>query len=327
MVGWVGQQGEILLANDVEAEPRYVNLYPEQLPTRSELAVPIRTGGQVVGVLDVQSPEADAFDENDVMVLETLASQLATAMENARLFTEAQTALRQLQETQGQLVQSAKLAAIGELAAGVAHEINNPLTSILGFAELASWEMAPDDAGQQDLAVIVEEARRARDIVRNLLEFARQAEPLTEPADVNHLLGQALALIRSHVEKDGVLVEEEYAPDLGRIPLDAGRMKQVFLNLITNAAHAMPEGGRLMVSTARVGDEVAVRIADTGVGIPPQDLVRIFEPFFTTKPSGTGLGLSVTLGIVQQHGGRIEVESEEGQGSMFTVWLPADGGR
>jgi signal transduction histidine kinase len=327
VVGWVGQRGETLLANDVEAEPRYVNLYPEQLPTRSELTVPIHIGDQVAGVLDVQSPETDAFDDNDVVVLETLASQLATAVENARLYAEAQAALRKLQETQAQLVQSARLAAIGELAAGVAHEINNPLTSILGFAELASWELAPDGAGRRDLEVIFAEARRARDIVRNLLEFARQTAPLVEPADINFLLGQVLALIRSHLEKGGVVVEEQYAPDLDRIVLDAGQMKQVFLSLMTNAAQAMPKGGRLRVGTARVGEEIAVRIADTGMGIPRRDQERIFEPFFTTKPSGTGLGLSVTLGIVQQHGGRIEVESEEGQGSMFTVWLPADGGR
>jgi PAS domain S-box-containing protein len=326
MVGWVGLHGETLLANDAAAEPHFVNLNSDRLPTCSELSVPIRIGDEIVGVLDVQSPQPNAFDENDVMVLETLASQIAIAVENARLFTEAQTTLRQLKKTQAQLVQSAKLAAIGELAAGVAHEINNPLTSILGFAELASWELAPDAPGREELEIILAEAKRTRDIVRNLLDFARQTKPLTEMADVNHVLRQTLALVRAHVGKNGVIVKEQYAPDLGRIPLDVSRIKQVFLNLITNAAHAMPEGGTLTVSTAQVKDQVTVSIADTGRGIPSQDRKRIFEPFFTTKPSGTGLGLSVSLGIVQQHEGRIEVESQVGKGSTFTVWLPAGGG-
>jgi PAS domain S-box-containing protein len=327
MVGWVGLHGETLLANDVDAESRYLNSYPERLPTRSELSVPIQTAGKIVGVLDVQSPQPNAFDQNDIVVLETLASQIAVAIENARLFTETQTTLQQLKRTQAQLVQSATLAAIGELAAGVAHEINNPLTSILGFAELVLWQLAPDDPSRQDLEIVVAEAKRSRDIVRNLLDFARQAEPLTEPADVNQVLRQTLALVRAQVEKNGVTIEERYASNLGQIPLDVSRMKQVFLNLITNAVHAMPKGGMLTVSTAQAGDEVAIQITDTGMGIPPRGRERLFEPFFTTRPSGAGLGLSVGLGIVQQHGGRIEVKSQVGEGSTFTVWLPAGGER
>jgi len=323
LVGWVALHGETTLANDVDAEPRYVNRYPDLLPTRSELAVPIRIGSEVVGVLDVQSPQSSAFDDNDVLVLETLASQIAVAIKNARLFAEAEAALQQLKETHAQLVQSAKLAAIGELAAGVAHEINNPLTSILGFAELGTWQLGPEDPGRQEFDIIVKEARRSRSIVRGLLEFARQTRPMAEPANLNDVLRQSLALVRVHIEKRGVVVEEEYAGDLGEISLDAGQMKQVFLNLITNAAHAMPQGGTLTVGTLRRGDRLLVRVSDTGTGIPPENRERIFEPFFTTKPSGTGLGLSVSLGIVQQHGGQIEVESRMGEGSTFTVWLPA----
>jgi len=138
-------------------------------------------------------------------------------------------------------------------------------------------------------------------------------------------------LIRQHIEKSGVTIAEDYAPDLGLLTLDVGQMKQVFLNLITNATYAMPKGGSLGLRTARVGDEVAISVSDTGVGIPPDMLDHIFEPFFTTKEvgQGTGLGLSISLGIVQEHSGRITVESRVGEsgkpgGSTFTVWLPVE---
>jgi PAS domain S-box-containing protein len=250
---------------------------------------------------------------------EAALSQREAALEALRRSME------QLKATQAQLIQAAKLAAVGELAAGVAHELNNPLTGILGFAELLLNTVPPDTPFRRDLETIARQARRARDIVRNLLDFARQTRPQRLPADVNSLLCQTLDLVRQHLENNGVVIEEDYAPDLGLLTLDAGQMKQVFLNLITNAAHAMPEGGKLRVRTARLGDEVAVAVSDTGEGMPPEIRERIFEPFFTTKRvgEGTGLGLSISLGIVREYGGRIAVESLPGQGSTFTVWLPA----
>jgi two-component system NtrC family sensor kinase len=186
------------------------------------------------------------------------------------------------------------------------------------------------------LEVIAREAGRARDIVRNLLDFARQSKPERQPSDLNQVVQQTLGLIRQRLEKSGVLIEEQYAPQLDPVVLNGGQMKQVFLNLINNATQAMPHGGRLCVSTARAGGEVVVTVADTGTGIPLDILDRIFDPFFTTKPvgQGTGLGLSVSLGIVQGHGGRITVESRvkppdpgggpDGclEGSTFSVWLP-----
>jgi signal transduction histidine kinase len=232
----------------------------------------------------------------------------------------------ELKHTQAQLIQSAKMAAIGQLAAGVAHELNNPLTGVLGFAELLLRQASPDDPSRARLVTIAAEARRARDIVRGLLDFARQTEFHQEWADVNQVVQGTLALSRKRLEHGKVTVAEQYTSDLPRLLLDVGRMKQVILNLVTNALQGMPQGGTLTVTTEQVGSEVAVRIADTGAGIPVDILPRIFEPFFTTRPigQGTGLGLSVSLGIVEQHGGRIEVESQEEKGSTFTVWLPVD---
>jgi two-component system cell cycle sensor histidine kinase/response regulator CckA len=261
---------------------------------------------------------------SDITERKRAESQREAALEALRQSME------QLKATQAQVIQAAKLAAVGELAAGVAHEINNPLTSILGFAELLLGGLPADVPFRPDLETIARQAMRARDIVRNLLDFARQGQLERQPSDVNQVVQQTLDLIREHMEKSGVAIEEQYAPHLGSLSLNIGQMKQVFLNLINNAAQAMPHGGKLRVATAQVGDEVVVTVSDTGTGIPPEILDRIFDPFFTTKPTGqgTGLGLSVSLGIVQEHGGRITVEnrpaSDSGtSGSTFSVWLPS----
>jgi PAS domain S-box-containing protein len=298
------------------------------------LGVPICWGDQPLGVLTVQDDAPRAFSPDDIALLERFAPLAAAALENNRLLRDLQEQMDKLQQTQVQLVQAAKLAAVGELAAGVAHELNNPLTSVLGFAELLLNTTPPDAPSRHDLEIIAKQAQRARDIVRSLLNFARQNKPQRQPTDVNQILRQTLDLIRQHIEKSGVTIIEDYAPDLDLVTLDSGQMKQVFLNLITNAAHAMPKGGTLRLRTARLGDEVAVLVSDTGVGIPPEIQEHIFEPFFTTKSAGqgTGLGLSISLGIVQEHGGRITVESQVEQpapgsepgGSTFTVWLPIE---
>jgi two-component system NtrC family sensor kinase len=290
------------------------------------LGIPINWGGQPLGVLTVADDAPRSFSPADVALLERFAPLAAAALENNRLLRDLQEQMDRMKEAQAQLVQAAKLAAVGELAAGVAHELNNPLTSIMGFAELLLHDTPPDAPARHDLEIIARQAARARDIVRNLLGFARQTRPQRAPASVNQVFQQTMDLVRQLIEKSGITIVEDYAPDIGLLTLDSGQMKQVFLNLITNAAHAMPHGGTMRVRTACVGGEVAISISDTGEGIPPEIQEHIFEPFFTTKPvgHGTGLGLSVSLGIVQAHAGRITVESQAGQGSTFTVWVPME---
>jgi two-component system NtrC family sensor kinase len=221
-------------------------------------------------------------------------------------------------------VQSTKLAAIGELAANIAHEINNPLTTVLGFASFIAERLPVEDPMREELGLIQEEASRARDIVRDLLQFSRQRDFMPEPSDVNMVLEQVVAMIRRQGAFGTVTVTEAYAPDLPMAEMDVPRIKQVFLNIINNAVYAMKEGGRLTVRTTAADDSVRIAFEDSGPGIPPDVLSRIFDPFFTTKPevSGTGLGLSVSLGIVQSHGGTIDVDSTVGAGSTFTVTLP-----
>jgi signal transduction histidine kinase len=287
---------------------------------RSWLGVPLTTQDRVIGILAVDSVEMDHFTQEHVRLVIPFADQVAVAIENARLYSDLEEQLSRLRRTQAQLVQSAKLAAIGELAAGVAHELNNPLAIILGFAELLLGSI--EGPFQRELEIIVGESQRARDIVRNLLDFSRQTKTERRPADVNWILSQTLIVLRYQLERRGITVEEEYSPDVPILFLDAGQIRQVLVNLVSNAVQAMPEGGTLRVHTASIGDEACISVSDTGIGIPPELQERVFDPFFSTDPESTGLGLSVSFGIVQEHEGRITVESKPGEGSTFKVWLP-----
>jgi two-component system, NtrC family, sensor kinase len=214
------------------------------------------------------------------------------------------------------------------MAAGIAHELNNPLTSVTGFAELALDDIPKDSETRKDLEIVMREAVRARNVVRRLLDFARQSESERARASLNEVVDDVVALSRHLIHTSGVALRLDLEENLPWVLVDVNQMKQVLLNLIHNALQAMPAGGELIISTTSTfrnsRDWVIVSVCDTGVGIPKLDQARIFEPFYTTKGNegGTGLGLSVTYGIITDHGGQIDVESQPGAGSKFTVWLP-----
>ena len=224
-----------------------------------------------------------------------------------------------------QLGRSEKLASVGRLAAGIAHEVNNPLTGVLTFASLMKRKPGLDDQDRQDLDLILRETTRVRDIVKGLLEFARETPSSKQPLDLNEVVGRTLSLLRSQKEFYKITVIDNRAADLPKIDGDKNQIEQVLLNLCLNACEAMPNGGSLTITTAAHDGDVLASFADTGSGIKPEHMDRIFEPFFTTKPvgKGTGLGLSVSYGIIQSHGGTIDVESAEGKGATFTVTFPA----
>ncbi len=240
----------------------------------------------------------------------------------AAAVAEREALLRQI--TQQQIGRSEQLASVGRLAAGVAHEINNPLTGVLAFADLLREKPNLDDQDRQDLDLIIRETKRAREIVRGLLDFARETPSVKTRLSVNDVVRQTLKLLGKRDAFQSIIIVEDLADDLPPIDGDKNQLEQVFVNLALNACEAMPNGGTLLVSTSLENGAVVVRVTDTGAGIKPEHLDHVFEPFFTTKPvgKGTGLGLSVSYGIVQQHGGTIEVESEEGKGTTFTVRLP-----
>ena len=229
------------------------------------------------------------------------------------------------QATRQQIGRSEQLASVGRLAAGVAHEINNPLTGVLAFADLLREKPNMDEQDVQDLELIIRETKRAREIVRGMLDFARETPSVKTLLNVNDVIRDTLRLLGKRDAFQGIFIVEGLADDLPPVNGDRNQLQQVFLNLSLNACEAMPNGGTLMVTTAQADDRVVVEVTDTGCGIKSEHLDQIFHPFYTTKPvgKGTGLGLSVTYGIVQQHDGVLEVKSVEGKGSTFTVSLPA----
>jgi two-component system NtrC family sensor kinase len=235
-----------------------------------------------------------------------------------------------LHRSQRQLLQSAKLAAIGELATNIAYEVNNPLTGVLGYTGLLlKTDDIPADKKEQ-LRTIERETLRAREILRHLLDFSRRKPPRMVATDMSAIVEDSIALVKGQARMADVEIRSECARTLPRVAIDADEIKQVFVNLINNAFHAMPTGGILTIRcgaerSAEGRDLVSVSIVDTGQGIPEEHLDKIFDPFFTTRADGegTGLGLSISYMIVQNHGGTIEVESSPGIGTTFRIVLLA----
>jgi two-component system NtrC family sensor kinase len=223
-------------------------------------------------------------------------------------------------------MESERLAMVGQLAAGVAHEINNPLTGIVTYSQLLLEKTPGEGSTRSSLQKIVTQANRCRKIVRGLLDFSRQSKPDERPCNVNTVLQDCVSLVAHQALFRNIEIVRNMNCDLPLVPMDPSQIQQVFLNLIINAAAATPSEGRLMLTTrlAGSGQAVEVEFADSGCGIKPADLERIFEPFFTTKGArrGTGLGLAISYGIVKEHRGTITVESEVGKGTTFVVSLP-----
>lgn len=232
---------------------------------------------------------------------------------------------RELTEIQTTLIQSEKLASLGKLAAGVAHEINNPLGAILIYSHLLLEDTPKNSPAYENLKKIVKETSRCKDIVKGLLEFARPKEPEMVAVDVNEVVDRALAIMEKQALFQNIVINKRYS-SLPKLVADASQLQQVFMNIILNAAEAMNGRGTLTITTFMDPNKKNIKIAfaDTGHGISPENMARLFEPFFTTKEvgKGTGLGLAISYSIIQKHQGTIEVSSEPGKGSTFTVILP-----
>lgn len=232
------------------------------------------------------------------------------------------------EHTRQQLTRSERLAAVGRLAAGVAHEINNPLTGVLTFAHMLKQSAPANSQQRADANTIIEATTRCRDIVRGLLAFSRQSEPNKRLSDLNVVVREAVNLTRNQAHIHHINVVEEYQDDLPHVVADANQIEQVVLNMIVNAIDAMADGGDLTIATRAVensrGPWVEITVSDTGSGSAPENIEHIFDPFFTTKPTGegTGLGLAVAYGIISEHGGTIDVQSRPEGGTILMVRLP-----
>jgi two-component system NtrC family sensor kinase len=226
--------------------------------------------------------------------------------------------------TQKAMMRQEKLASIGRLSAGVAHEINNPLTTILTTAMLIQEDLDPQDETYKELETITKETLRCRKIVSSLLDFARQSEPSKKENDINEIIRESMVLTRKQAAFKDVALVHELAADLPTVMVDRGQIHQALINLIINAVEATDSGGKILVASGyNPADHcIEVQITDSGAGISPENLDRLFDPFFTTKEEGTGLGLAITHGIIEQHGGTVEVASKIGKGTTFKIKLP-----
>jgi two-component system, NtrC family, sensor kinase len=245
--------------------------------------------------------------------------------ELASVFNRMTQIIKDNKEMEANLAQQGKMASLGILSSGVAHEINNPLGVILGYASYLEGKLAEDDPNFKYVAEIKRESKRCKKIVQDLLSYARTPKPSLEETDVNRLLEQIVDFAANHTDMHHVTVVKEFTRDLPRVMVDGDQMRQVAINLILNAGAAIQNGGRLVVSTS--SDEeghVCLRFSDDGAGISQENMEKIFEPFFTTKARGTGLGLAITRQIVEMHHGKIEIESEVGKGTTVTVRLPIE---
>ena len=331
---WLGMTGRTLIVEETSfrggAYTKMRAVVAQLEAERVALVVPLFMEGEVTAVLVVgEKLSGEIFDTDEIELLEMLAGETVIALKNAGLYQDLQSRMEELQRTQESLVESAKLAAVGELAASVAHEINTPLMVILGNSNLLLRQLPSNSPASAKVSIIEMEAHRAGKIVRDLLNFARKREPKREQLSAHDVLDRAIDLLGPKLALAHVEVERVFDLSLPAIAGDRDQLTQVFLNLITNAMDAMETGGRVVLQTGiHQGDDgrtmVSVSVSDTGHGIPPEHRARIFEPFYTTKSEGrgTGLGLSVSLGILQMHGGSIEVDSKVGHGTTMRVTVP-----
>lgn len=342
ITGHVFTSGESVMEDDVKNYPAYVQVPGWDIG--SEICVALREGDRILGIIDVEASVKNAFTHTDLMALESLAGFLTSVVSSVDRFQMLQDTNQVLQRTQkelqkrmeaqhaaeNKLIQAAKLAAVGEMAAGIAHELNNPLTTVAGFSELVLEDLPAKSSHRSDLEMVLREAKRARSVVRRLLDFSRQSESIRVRADLNEVIEDVAALTGHLLETSNVDFEMKLGKDLPWVLMDRDQIKQVVLNLLHNALHAMPNGGKLSVQTeARQKDKkewLKMAVQDTGEGIRAEDLDRIFEPFFTTKAKdgGTGLGLAVSYGIVTDHEGFIDFQTTSDEGTCFNVWLPIE---
>jgi PAS domain S-box-containing protein len=280
---------------------------------------------RIMGVLVVGNRDTHAFSTAELNLLSAVGNQIATTIDKSLLLEKTREAYDTLRRTQEQLLQSEKMAAVGQLISGVAHELNNPLTAILGYSQLLKSEQFVHARGAEYLEKLYKQAQRTHHVVQNLLSFARQQKPHRAPVQLNQILEDTLVLREFDMKLHNIVIHREFDPLLPATGGDFHQLEQVFLNLLNNAVDAIQEksgSGEIWVRTLADGQSLRVEITDSGPGVA--NAHKIFDPFFTTKPvgKGTGLGLSICYGIVKEHGGEIQVRNSPPRGATFTITLP-----
>lgn len=313
------RQNRVLIIDDILKAPRLQ--YPQEAwdeGIRMMLDIPLTAVDQTVGLLRIYLAEKREFTEDELSFLISIGEQCACAINKARLIENQKAKYDHL------AIQTEKMSALGRMAAGIAHEINNPLAGILLFSTNLSKKVAAEGPLKEGLDVIIRETVRCKTIIQELLEFARDREPQKEIANLNTILEKALKILENEFRLHHIRIEKYLFEDMKETALDENQIEQVFVNLLLNAVQAIEEQGLITVKS-RMGKDLKmalVEIADSGNGIPAENIEKIFEPFFSTKPKGTGLGLAVSYAIVKNHGGDISAFSDPGEGARFVLEFP-----
>ena len=313
------QQNKVVIIEDIATSDRVKNkkaLKEEGIQMILDVPLILRT--ELFGIIRMYFSERREFLDEELNFVGAVAETCACAIDKARMIEEQKSQYDQL------ALQTEKLSALGRMAAGIAHEINNPLAGILLFSSRMRKKVTEEGPIKEGLDVIVQETQRCKGIIQDLLEFSRDKEPEKAEASINDIIEKALSILENELRLHHISVEKNLSGGMPPILLDVNLMQQVFVNLLINAVEAIQENGEIRIQSYVNSSRkiVGVGVADTGGGIPPDEMVKIFEPFFSTKKNGTGLGLAVSYGIVQKHGGNIQVSSRLGEGTQFTVEIP-----
>lgn len=328
IAGKVAETRKSVLINDTEKDPGFVKTRGQKVNVRSILSIPLIHIDRLHGVLNLSNSEPGAFDARKEHALNIIASTVSVALSHAIVVEELRKNIKDLQETKHKLIQSDKLALLGEMLSGVAHEMNNPLAAIMGYGELVLKDESLSEQSRNMLTRLIHCAERSKKIVQGLLSFSRRTVLEKREVNINEIIDRALDRRVSDFAINNIEIVKDYGTEAATITVDPHQMEQVFLNIINNAFDSIagPDvGGKLQVRTrAKQGSTMQIEFIDNGPGVMENHKKKLFEPFFTTKEvgKGTGLGLSISYGIIEEHGGNLYLDESYNEGARFVITLP-----
>jgi hypothetical protein len=312
-----------IIIKAADNDPRVTEEFRKSLGVSEFVCVPLITKNESIGVLVADNIYTkEPITEDHVNILTMFANQAALAIENAETYKRLENKMNQLTETQKRLIHSEKLATIGSMSSYIAHEIRNPLVTIGGFAKTLSRFTFTDSKIKTNIDIIIEEVKRLEKILNNITDFGKPSTPEKTYVQICEIMESTCILMENYFQEKHIKLHKEIETDIPQISVDPAQIKQVFLNILMNAVEAMPDGGNLDVKIKTANESIEIDIIDTGKGIPQEVLQDIYDPFFTTKQSGTGVGLSISLKIIEDHGGNINIKSKQGKGTTMSLTLP-----
>ena len=312
-----------IIVKDATKDVRVSDEFRKSLGANEFVCVPLIAKNEPIGVIVADNVyTAEPISDDRIDTLTMFVNQASLAIENAETYKKLEDKINQLTETQKRLIRSEKLAAIGSMSSYVAHEIRNPLVNIGGFAKALSRFTFTDSKIKANIDIIIEEVKCLEKILNNITDFGKPSKPEKINIQICEIMGNTCMLMENYFQEKHIIVQKKYETDIPEVSVDPTQIKQVFLNILMNAVESMPGGGKLVVDIESEDESIKIYIVDTGKGIQQGVLQDIYDPFFTTKPSGTGVGLSVSLKIVEDHGGTIDAISKQGKGTTMLLTLP-----